>query len=282
MKNIVRSLAVTAVAVLTLVSCKKDKLMVYDGDNNVYFQHKKWPSGEYGYSASLEYNGTKFNGDTGKKSTEALDSLEVTMAFVNTEIPKDTTFLPILLMGDLSDEDRNIGYEIVNRNDPHAGEEGVDYRVLGAFMPAKKRQGGIVVEMIRERLGGDKYFVVDFKLTENDEFKVRYDSLPRSATKEERVATYTMRLKFTDGLTEPQWYVVMASYTGKWSSKKAYVMHDKLGVSWDTIYGMPDITVSASIGYMLKRYLEEYEKEHGVKLLEDDGTPMAVGPMVNN
>lgn len=281
MKNIFKILTVTAAAALVLGACKEDKLMIYEGDNNVYFQHKKWPSGTRGYYAKLLYNGTTFNGDTGKKSDAALDSLEVTMAFVNTVIPVDTTFLPILLMGDVVDYDRKIGYKIVNTDDPNAGEEGVDFRVLDAFIPANKTLGGIVVEMIRARLGGDKYFVVDFQLVDNDDFKVRYDSIPRSATDKDKVAVYTMRLKFTDGLTQPQWYVsTMAPYTGKWSSKKAYVMHDELGVSWDTLYGRTDVTISASIGYMLKRYLDEYEKEHGKKLLEDNGDPMEVGPMV--
>ena len=289
MKNIAKIVGLSVAALLILGSCKEDQLLVYDHENNIYFQHKKWPSSPPnggGFSATMKYGDITYTVTTSSRSVEVLDSLSVSMAFLNPEIPSETTFLPVMMMGEPVGYDRKIAWKQINPDDPNAATEGVDFRVLDAFIPAGKVQGGIIIEMFRANLQEpESYLVADFELVANDDFSVNFNTIPRSEWDDTLTTPITMRLKYTDGLTPPMyWAYGLQNYLGPWSTKKAFVIHDELGASWDFIYSYDNGVGASAMGFAFKRWLQTYKDNNGgVPMYEADGTTeMVAGTMVNN
>lgn len=273
MKNTAKIFGLFIAALLVLAACKEDELMVYDHENNVYFQHKRWSPDLYDFEATLEYKGTVMSVSE-MQSTEAKDSLFVSMAFVNPEQHSDTVFLPVVLIGQVAGYDRKIGWKVVESDDPDAGVEGEDFRVLDAFIPANKTIGGIVVEIFRKNLAEPESFIVaDFELVANDEFQVNYNEDTRSANDDTIVSTLTMRLKYSDGLEAPEyWPYLFQPYYGDWSSKKAFILVDQIGETWEQLYGF-DLNLDTIIkAYSFRRWLEAYKENNGgVPMYEADG-----------
>lgn len=286
MKNIIKSLTIACGLLLVFTGCKEDKLMVFEGDNNVYFQSCKWPTATGGFKSSLKYNGRTFKLQLGGigEVQEVVDSMAVSLAFLNPELASDTTYLPVSLMGRPQPHERKIGWKIVDAGD---AVEGVDFKVLDAFIPANATMGGIVIEMFRENAGQGKYFDVKFQLTENENFKVNYPTIAASNTDTTTKSTIDMRLLWTDGLTAPPYWegetAVCYPYLGAFSVRKVFVLHDELGVDWDIMYtklsnGSTTLQTRCSVyGTLLYKWLIRYEEQNGVPYKEEDGTPMKAG-----
>lgn len=280
MKNSVKIFTLLIGTLLFLGACKEEGLLVYENENNVYFQHKKWQSSAFG--ASLKYNDATLSVTTTVGSS-ALDSLSISMAFVNPEITSVVTFLPVILMGNVADHDRQFGWKVINTDNPDAGKEGVDFRVLDAFIPAKSRTGGIVIEMFRQNLGGEKFFYADFELVPNKNFQTNYEENTRSSSNDEIVSTLTMRLKFTDGLQQPQyWDAYLRAYLGDWSTKKAFILNENIGVPFEYMFSVPNDVTSAGYGFAFKRWLDDYRITNGgIPMYEADGiTEMKAGEKI--
>lgn len=259
---------------LILAGCKTDEIQLYEGKANVYFLYKMWPTSGFGLTATLEFEGKQLSMHA--QYIAAQDSITHSFAFVDPAVQLDTTFIPVKLIGNLADHDRKIAYKINPGTD--AGVEGTDFRVLDAFMPAGKTDGGIVVEMSRANLKAAGHMTVDFELLANEHFGLEFESIKRSATKDTDVPTTSFRLWYNDELPMPSnWSFSYQDYMGTWSPKKAYLLIEQFNISWGALYSPPHTAYIVSWGGQLKRYLEKMAAA-GTPVMESDGvTPMTAG-----
>ncbi len=291
MKTSIKIFSAAWVLLLAFTGCEEDKLPVFDGVDNIYFQQSKWP--HYGlFSATMTYNGKEMTVTGGVSpyawTNSVVDSMTVSMSFRNPELVSDTTFLPVAVAGRLSDKDRKIAWSIVDSGD---AVEGVDFKVLDAFIPANSREGGIVVELFRKNAAG-KYLHVKFRLEDNGIFGVNYPLIALSSTDDTPTSTIDMKIKWTDGLQPPTpWWnydhvstnTMLYGEFGSFSVRKLFVFTDILGVPWETIYN-PDGTgnmlfarTGSVYGQLLYKWLVRYEMQNGSPYLDEDGTPMRAG-----
>lgn len=283
MKNTIKILSLICVAA-TILSCQEDKLLTYDSESNIFFRQKKWTASSSQYYIYMTHDGKTMSSVTKANVNGVIDSVRLSMAFVNDALRSDTTFLPVTVMGDIYPERRDIKFEILDVGDKRKAVEGVDFRILDAYIPANKRDGGIVIEMFRENFVQDQYKTIDFQLLPNEHFETNYKWINQSSTDTTKVSTLTMKLCFTDGLAEPRNWSSAVSFWGKFSVKKVYVMVYELGMTWEYLYeynAADDISgfrfIAAAYGNALKKWLKKYEEDNGTPYLEDDDTPMESG-----
>lgn len=277
MKNTIKILSLLCV-IAAFASCKEDKLLTYDSETSIFFRQKKWVATSNAYTVSMTYDGKTMSVSTKANINEVIDSVEVSMAFVDEVLRSDTTFLPVSIMGDISPERRDINFEIINSGDDRQAVEGVDFRILDAYIPAGRKDGGIVIEMMRDNLTEDESKIIDFRLLPNEYFETDYKWINRSTTDTTKVSTLTMRLAFTDGLKKPSSWPT--SFLGEWSTKKAYLLVYELGMSWEFMYdSQPDRLIAAAYGNALAKWLLQYKEDHdGTPYYEADGeTEMKAG-----
>jgi hypothetical protein len=296
MKTAIKILACAGVLLTAMAGCKEDKLMVFEGADNVYFFQSKWPSGDTGFSSGMTYNGKAMVRREGTATINAVvDSMTVSMAFLHPDLKSDTTFLPVAVAGRIADVDRRFGYEVL---DSGTAVEGVDFRVLDAFIPAKSRVGGIVVELFRENAKDNVILDAKFRLVENDTFGVNYPWIKRTSTDTTMVTTLEMKVRWTDNLLPPTpWWnydavsknTMLFPELGSYSAKKLFVFTDILNVPWNTIYNedtsgnllmtgnMAFAQRGSVYGSMLYKWLVRYEEQNGEPYLDENGEPMKAG-----
>ncbi len=260
---------------LMLAGCHQDEIEVYDGKANIYFLYKMWPTSGFGMTTPLEFEGRTLSLEA--KFSEAQDSIIHSFAFIDEQERLDTTFIPVRLIGQLSDRSRKIAYRI----NPGSGSavEGTDFRVLDAFIPAGKTAGGIVVELARDNLTEGRHLQIDFELLANEDFGIDYRKIERSTADTTLVSTTTFRLWFNDELPPPaNWDFSYASYLGTWSAKKAHLLVEQFNITWEALYDPPHPAYIVSWGGQLKRYLAKMADENNPVMEADGITPMEAGP----
>ena len=299
MKNTIKFLAIAGAVLLALAACKEDKLIVHGGEDNVYFRTTRWPSAnstaDRTAAFSLVYQGETLRVNANASSNRSVDSLHLTLGFVHPDQVSDTIFIPVRVMGSLKPYERKVGWEIVDRDSMQA-VEGVDFKILDAYVPANRRDGGIVIELFRENVNQDTTLEVKFRLIENEHFKVNFNTTQwrESSTDFAQISTLDMRLLWYDGLPPPlpAWnYAHINSNTtchreiGAFSLRKVFVLVEQLGVPWENIY-KEDGTAAGSLqsnastyGLLLWRWLVDYQEEHGVEYMDEDGQPMKSGDL---
>lgn len=167
MKNIIKS-AFTLLALpaaLLLASCEDTDYMRFDTSNSgVYF--------------------TK-------------DTLNYSFGVTPMEIRTYRYDIPVRVMGGLSEKERPIAYEIID--DSTFADEGVQYRILSASVPAGEIDGSISVELLRDglegtHLSGYTRYQLGLRLVENSEFVPTLDSLHQVRV-----------LHFDNAVEQPSW-----------------------------------------------------------------------------
>ena len=269
MKNLHKIFFALACGLLVFASCKEDKLSAYVGGSDVYFTLKRPLSSGTGerYEFWLPVNGTETFFSYSVNPNPA-DSVSFSFATVDEQYKTGYALMPVVLMGELANEDRDISYKITGTN----ATEGTDFKVVYSYIPKNGIFGGILFELNRSNLAGkgdDAYFYVDIELTGNDNFTVRYDSIPHNNAK---YNTLQMRLWFNDAFTRPAMWMYMEGYYGKFSSKKAGILINEVGVPFSEIFlpeGVyPNLSIMPAYGQLLKRYLQR-EKAAGRTVYED-------------
>ena len=282
MKNRVILLCLMAGAFL-IGSCREEPLLTYENENNIYFPNRYYRY--YNVRTAMMYNDLPcYSPDVPSRNTpQAQDSLGYTMANGN------ITIIPVRVMGKITDYDRPFAWRLTHQGEPEVGVEGVDFKVLDAYIPANGNTGGIIVQLFSENLNDDNYLYANFELLSNEHFQTNFSKVRSSgSTTSPLVSTLNMRLQFTDFLLPPQyWSMQFQPVLGSWSTKKISILIAYLGLDPTTDflyrYPPPDIVQLLPYGVALRRWLEEYEMEHGEPCYEKDGvTEMRAGSVVYN
>lgn len=263
-------------ASLLFGSCSEDELIDYTEESNIYFMLQRWeaPNGiTYNFKYPKE-DGTIYQ-ESWNYVKQTTDSIIASYALDITGAKYDTVYVPVSLLGFVSDYDRTFSYEIVPTT---TAKEGDDFKILESKIPAKRNQGAIVIQIDRMAIK-DRSEVIDFNLLSNNEFLTRYNKIEKSQSDSTQVSLLSFRVVVSDLLEAPKLWSVFQNWYGPFSRKKLYLIAELTGEPLDMFYSTtPVLATIISWAQMLKRHLLQQEKL-GTPVMEEDGvTPMKVGP----
>lgn len=287
MKKINFLIIAVAAFSLTLSSCKEDKLDLFQGEDNIIFAMSVYR--EPGDTASYKFN---YNGELYSQVPTllrtAMDSLYKSYAFLDPAKRTTNIFIPISVVGTVSDVDRKVACQLYKLDDDgkHSGEvygtQHGEFRIIDAFVPAGKEIGGIIVEVDRDIIPQRITVGIGVELLPNENFNTNCKTVAYSKTKTDKlVSTLNFRVYASDGMGEPPlWYVAKNNF-GKWSVRKYYVLTQDCMVPHEYAYPESFASINtalySSYAHIFKRYLQD-QKDAGTPVLEDDNTEMTAIP----
>ena len=243
------------IAMVALVSCEKE-MMNYEGGNGIYFD------------------------------TEGmmLDTVSVHWGLKNSDVTEQEIQLKVMLIGNVTDYDRNFSVEIETREgDDSAAIEGVHYEPIlkQHTIKAGESETTIKVKLKRapELMNKPARFAI--KLVENEELAFLYTrygaQMVDDTTVVSRPLDYQRAIYIDEKFPIPSWWPYYGQqYFGDWSMKKAILICDVLEI--DRELWMKDIVAGLTAGYVkfAARYMQRWLNEN--PQYEDDGTLMVMGP----
>lgn len=142
------------------------------------------------------------------------DTLDYSFGVTPMEIRSYVYDIPVRVLGSVSDKDRDIAYEIVE--DSTFAEEGVQYRILSAVIPAGEIEGCISIELLRDGLEGTHItgftrYSLGLALVANSNFEP-------TLSKDDRIRV----LYFDNAIEQPDW---MGKGGKVWSEGELGVWH---------------------------------------------------------
>lgn len=265
----------TILSALTLCTalfagCQSDALTTYEGYSSIYFDMKT-PHPDGVYSFEVEYDGKTFE-VSAPSFTRAQDAITFSFALHAADHKKDTTVIPLAVMGFISGKERKA---MCKASGTSTAVEGVHYRILDAFVPAGETRGAVIIEMDRSSMG-DEVVNLDLTLLAGNDFNVDYPLSKRGGDSDETVSTLDFTLHISTEFTRPPNWV--DGYFGAFSKKKLQIMINELDIPQSFFYGSSQHTaIAAAYGGMLKRWLAQ-QKAAGNTIYEEDGvTEMVAG-----
>jgi hypothetical protein len=253
-------------------SCHEDKLDLYAGGefsnqtSHIYFSLQRWAASGINYTLNYPI-GEQIYTQKWQRIVAPQDSITKSYALDPSGTARDTVYIPVSLMGSPVNRDRTFEYAT---GEETTAEEGRDFRVIAASIPANEVVGAILVEIEREAIK-DATFVIDFMLLTNEEFQTNYTTIKRSSSDTTQVDLREFRLRVSDFLEVPKRWSTLRGYFGDFSRKKFYLLRDVAHANLNELYvDSPSLILMNSWGGILKRYLAE-QKEAGNTIYEDDG-----------
>ncbi|OQP51916.1 DUF4843 domain-containing protein [Niastella populi] len=246
MKKLISHLFIAAGALL-LFSCEK-KLATYSGENNIYFSNTS-------------------------------DSAKITFAYDKEDKKDSTVLVRVYTTGPLADVDRP--FELTIIDSITNAQAGVHYTLLNNELVVKAGQPFVNLAFKLNRLPEmiTTTYYINMVLEPNDNFTTNYTwewvNLKNSTVKQ--LMRYTIR--FDDVLAQPKTW--LSSSFGTFSRKKLIALSEFFEIElpvWN-ITGAGGISAVMMITYgkVFQRYLND-EAANGNIILDEDGTPMKMGP----
>lgn len=231
-----------------LGACKEDKLMDYEGADNIFF-----------YSAFSPVN--------------FADTLSMPLVYFPT-ITDTIVPLPVAFTGLIKDFDRP--YKLVV--DPSStAREGIDYKLIGNYtIPANQYQDTVFLQMFR--LDDDSVHELILRLEANDYFAA--DFVQHKYMGSGKFAGYVsqstrFKVLLSNDLQQPRNW--SSDYFGPWSKKKHLLMCVVCEIPASELQRADLTTTEARYyGNRMRIYLEK-EKSEERTVYEADGTEMTMG-----
>lgn len=241
-----------------LVSCEKSELMTYEGVDNVYF------------APSMYLSATR------------RDSTNVSFAYFKGNISDTLISVPVSCMGKISDKDREFKVEVNPVSTAKAGEH-FDL-ISGTVILANSSIGMVQVRVKRSPDLLQKKVLLVLTLSPNENFQTNMPSVLTDIKNDVSISAINYRIFITDMLEKPaRW---LDTYLGAFSRKKCLLVCELLEITPSWLNGDPDesgatISIAQQIFYgtYTQRYLSDQAAQGNV-ILEDDGSPMVMGPSV--
>ncbi len=275
MKNILNTVVLFACAVAVLGSCKEDKLSTFKGGADLFFTYQRPAPTIYGYRFSYNIDDKSYEWRI-SQNARPLDSLVCTFARIPESQRDSILLVPVSVMGYASDADREVAYEIVEG-------DADNFEIINSYIPATSADGGIFIRLLRDNLETEfDTYEIRLRLKENDNFTVRYDSIPYSDNTPEQTSVKDFKVIVINSLVKPQYW--MAAYMGTWSTPKALLLLNVIGYPETELYPVgrtPDLGVMRAYGGLLQKYLQQmaaagtpvtYINEKGEEVEMDWGT----------
>ncbi len=259
MQKIFKYLAFICAFVFALVSCERQDIQFYTGENSVYFDWAKTGKLVKGAIAGT-----------------VLDSVDITFFYgKNTQL--DTIIeVPIKVQGNPSNQDREVAFVV---NTASTATKGVHYELPEKItIPANEVVGYLPVTFYRTAdLKTNRYSVI-IDLVENQNFNTNITTKVNAAnaTPLRVVSLKQLQLYVFDYLAEPLgWNKFYYNYLGTFSEKKVKLFAEVNGIEIPDFNLIPYSRFSGQVS-VLKYYLDKQE-EYGTPVLEEDGTKMVLG-----
>ena len=249
-------------------SCKKEALLTYKADNNIYFSYI------IGADPATDYWGLY------------TDTLDFTFSFSDASVTDSTLLLPVGVTGVASSEDRTFNLAV----DPAStAKPGLNYEVPSSLqVKAGRTSDTIRIRIYRTPELKTTAVSLLLSLQENDQFKTQVQFRPRSPRSPtnisdgDSVKTTTFKLSIADMLAAGPYWAQHYQYSfGNFSEKKVRLMNQVTGMPlsfWSKpLNTAQERSEAAYYGGFFARYLSD-QAFAGNTIFEDDGiTPMKMG-----
>jgi hypothetical protein len=249
---------------LSVVSCKKDELPVYEDVSRVYF-----------YWASAQ-------------SFEQVNNVMVNLGYDTPMKPDSTIAVLIRVMGRISDVDRPVAVEVIRSES--TAVPGEDIEVTG-IVPAGYNVGLVYIKLKNTEKLLTNTLQARIRLVPNDYFHVDWNG--NSAT-QNSTSGIEYNVSFDAKTDMPNLWkdaAPMRSYWGTWSRVKELTIYEVLGVTREFFTYDPAtesatavcnsrIPSALAIGMVasVNRYLRKYKEEHdGNPLVDENGLEVKMG-----
>lgn len=223
----------TFLLLTALCSCKKESLLTYHIDDNIYFS---------------------FN--------SSLDSLDITFAFSNSSVQDSIVKIPVYVTGVPSDHDRTF---IVEADPASTAVENTHYILPESLIiHAGQVKDSIPVKFIRSEDLQNRVVLLLLNLKSGGDFRTDLSG-------ERDIKTY--KIHISDMMTAGPYWGSLSRYFGTFSVKKVQLMHEVTGMPLDFMINYNDDNIAASGPYyavLMSRYLRD-QKAAGHTVYEDDG-----------
>lgn len=248
MKKIIYYLFI-AVHIAGLFACKKEKIPTYSGENGIYFRNIS-------------------------------DSSLVTFAYQVPNITRGILAVRVYSLGPLAAVDR--AFKIATIEKLTTAQKDIHYSIDTSQFVIKAGQAYTDLYFNLYRLPEMKKtpYVITLELQPNENFTTNYswDWLSLSKKTTRQLLRYT--IVFDDMLSQPKTWIT--SVYGTFSQKKLYAISEYFDIDlprWNITSGtgaIPAILIG-SYGKVFQNYLNK-EAASGNIILDEDGTPMKMGP----
>ncbi|MBD0830545.1 DUF4843 domain-containing protein [Aestuariibaculum sediminum] len=241
-----------------MMACDEDTLDTYSAKDSIYYT---WPVDGAWIEGARVYP----------------DSLGTTFAFKPAEITETIFPLGVSVQGNVVDYDREINVKV---KESSTAVQGVHFDLPEKIIfGANKAVDSIPITLYRTADMKDNSFTLVLELVEGADFAVEMrDEIIDVLTEEKRDFT-VFQLTVNDIIRTPKyWYFY---YLGDFSAKKMLLISEVLDVPLDIYENTRDYNLMRYHGYFIQRYLNEKDKA-GEPILEEDGSPMVMGPNVQN
>jgi hypothetical protein len=266
-----RSFSISVLAACSLLlatACKKESLMTYDADNNIYFHFQ-----------------------IGVDPIRYSDSVIVTFAFSSPSVQDTIIHVPVVVTGVAADHDRS--YSLT----ADAGSTAVastDYVLPSAFvLRAGRTSDTLGVKFKRTAAIKTASVFLKLRLKENDQFRTQIAYQSRNQydinyiSPGDTISVQTFKIIVSDKLEAGPYWDNYHYYFGDFSEKKVRLMNQIIGMPLD--WWSVDLYISQAqqanttyYGGFTYRYLSD-QAFAGNIIFEDDGvTPMSMGTYFTN
>lgn len=210
------------------IGCKKDQMLSYDFGSGIAIYKKA--------------------------ITEGLDSMTVSFAVMNEDVVSDTIAIPVRILGQISNIERQINYSVVTDSTTASA---ANYELLPATIPANSYEGVLLVKLNKTDDLSTKEARIWIALKDSEHFKV--------GPKEQ--ANYLIKLN--NYLTKPSsWQDVRF---GEYSQAKYGLIIRETGYSNFT--GLhPEVLLF--IVAKCRNYLRQYILTHNAEMVDENGVPV--------
>ena len=238
--------------ILTALSCRRDPLITYNTDDNVYFN----------YTISTNYY---------------VDSTNFSFAYRDASVQDTILSVPLRVTGAPAATDRR--YNLVV--DPAStAAAGTHYELPELVIHAGKVQDTLRLLLKRapDLTAGVKKLILHLQPNEFFKTQLEYRLVNNVARDSADVLTFSITM--SDILDEgPFWDDSYAAFFGTFSLKKVKFIHDLLGMPLDFWSVYPDNqrrTAATYYASSTSRYLSDQAAQGNI-IYDEDGTPMTMG-----
>ena len=242
--------------IILFASCQKKDLIVYEEGSGIYFDNKEM----------------------------GLDTVAVPWGLKNTDVTTQTVRFEVKLFGNITQHDRAFRIKVKDDiPDSVRALPDLDYKPfpLEYKIPAGAASTFIEIELLRSEELKEGNRILAIELVESDELKFLYSRRINVPDVGERMLDVQRVLKMNENFPIPRWWSLMGTgYFGTWSMKKAILICDMMGIDREKWIGnvLNDEDFNESILRFAGVFIHRWLQEQDPPVLDEDGTPMEMGP----
>lgn len=235
---------------LAAVGCEKTELKLYEGGSSIYFSVSR-------------------------------DTMSYSWGIVDGSIKEQTLNLPIHLLGHVTDYDRviKISTELCTVDSVKA-VEGVDFKPVPkeVILPAGENGTYLPVVLLRTEALKTQLRMFSVIIEESEAFDSEYNWRVNERTQERYFIGHKMTIVANENFPKPGWWGDNNADFGYWSYKKADLICTLLNIPRAVFIGNSVGVVNSTRRKFYGKWMQHWLNEQNPPILEEDGTPMVMGP----